>query len=287
MVEVSRHDTVTERSAELLAGLDGDIGTRVDRAARDPDTLSPLFLHALRRLGHRCVLDPGGASRETWDSLVFALDVGSAVFAVADAAPGTEVPCRLGGEVVTLRGTGPVRYATAETWLTTMWLAVLARDPDAVERHTAVPVELLKGSGAAEPHYLVHMVRMLQLFFRLESGADRELNSAVGHGDPAEFADPAAREAAARIRYPQQRLFHYFLVDHSDEQFNDALAQALRHHRAYWTATGDRAASPAGYLALGPLALTAVAHDAGTAITVRSDYLPPALYDGSAFAEHR
>lgn len=286
MVEVSRHETFPDRSAEALAGLDGGIGARVDRAVDDPDTLSPLFLRALRRLGHRSVLDPSGGSAETWDSLVFASEVGAAVFAVAAAAPGAEVTCRLGGEVVALRGTGPVRYATAENWLTTMWLAVLVRDADAVERHTAVPVEVLKGSGAAEPHYLVPMVRMLQLFFRLESGADRELNSAVGHGDPAEFADPVAREVAVRISYPQQRLFHYFLVDHSDEQFNDTLAQALRHHRAYWTASGDRADSPSGYLALGPLALTAVAHDAGTVITVRSDYLPTGLYDGSAFAAH-
>ena len=207
MVEVSRHETFPERSAEALAELDGDVEARVDRALGDPDTLGPLFPRALRRLGHRCVLDPAGASRETWDSLVLAAEVGVAIFAVADASPGAEVPCRLGGEVVELRGAGPARYATAENWLTTMWLAVLARDANGVERHTAVPVELLTASGAAEPRYLLHMVRMLQLFFRLESGADRELNSAV-------------------------------------------------------------------------------AHDAGGVIAVRSDYLPAALYDGSAFAEH-
>lgn len=285
MVGVNRHETFPDRSTEVLGRLDGDIAEHLERVRRDPDALGPLFLSALRRIGHRSVLDPTGGGAGTWDDLLFALDVGSAVFAVADAAPGAEVPCRLGGEVRVLRGTGPLPCATAENWLTTMWLAVLTRDATALERHTAVPVGTLRES-AAEPDYLLYMVRMLQLFFRLESGADVALNSAAGHGDPADFEDPGLREVAALIRYPQQRLFHYFLVEHSDEQFNDALAQALQHHRTYWTADDGRAASSLGFTALGPLAFAAVAHDAGTAITVRSDYLPVALYDGSAFAAH-
>lgn len=287
MVEVNRHEVFPESSTEALAQLAGDIGEHLDAATRDTDVLGPLFLAALRRLGHRSALDPAGRDRETWDSLVFALDVGSAIFTAADVAPGTELVCRLGDEVRVLSGTGPVHHATAENWLTTMWLAILARDATLLERHTAVPIETLRGSGVPEPDYLFSMVRMLQLFFRRETGADMALNSAAGHGDPAGFDDRSEREAAAWIRYPEQRLFHYFLVEYTDEQFNDALVEALRYHQTYWTGDGDRAGSPFGFVALGPLALTAVAHDAGTAITVRSDYLPVALYDGSAFAEHR
>lgn len=287
MVDVNRHEMFPDFSAEVLARLAGDIEERLDVAGRGTDALSLLFLAALRRLGHQTALDPAGSSRETWESLMFALDVGSAVFAVAETAPGAKVSCRFGDEVRTLRGTGPVYYATAENWLTTLWLAILARDAIVLERHTAIPIGTLRESGTPEPDYLFDMVRMLQLFFRRETGADVALNSAVGHGDPAGFDDQALREAAAWIRYPQQRLFHYFLVEYTDEQFNDALAEALRYHQTYWTVDDDRADSPFGFIALGPLALTAVAHDAGTVITVRSDYLPAALYDGSAFAEHR
>jgi hypothetical protein len=86
----------------------------------------------------------------------------------------------------------------------------------------------------------------------------------------------ATREQLNKILYHPINLFHRFLrKDHA--AFNDALKEALELHKAYWTANEEREDSPAGYLALGPLAITCLAYDAGFPIEIESDYLPKHL----------
>ncbi|MEU8784799.1 immunity 49 family protein [Streptomyces sp. NPDC048637] len=57
------------------------------------------------------------------------------------------------------------------------------------------------------------------------------------------------------------------------EGFNQALAEALELHKAYWSRE-DRSDDIVGYLALGPLAMACLAYDAGIPIEVESEYLP-------------
>ncbi|MEU8626683.1 immunity 49 family protein [Streptomyces sp. NPDC048669] len=66
----------------------------------------------------------------------------------------------------------------------------------------------------------------------------------------------------------------------NSKKLNEALAEALELHRAYW-GSPERADDIAGFLALGPLAVACLAHDAGFPIEVESEYLPVRLLDRS------
>lgn len=246
--------------------------------------LSMLFRFALRRFGHRAVVHSRASSRETWLSLMFALDVGLAIFEVATAEKGAKMSRRIGDEEYLLTGTGPVYYATPRDWLTTLWLAIAARDEQALQLLAAVPAETLR-TESVPLEYLHDMVRMFQLFLRREPGVDMALNAALRNSAPSQLPE-GIREYAMRISFPQMTLFHYLFQEDAEQQFNDALAEALRLHNTYWTADAERHDSPLGYLALGPLALAIVARDTGTTIEVESEYMPANLLDGTARLEN-
>ncbi|MFI9817839.1 immunity 49 family protein [Saccharothrix variisporea] len=285
MVEVERHKTYPNASKRAIRQLAEDVAEGVEKVQRYSDALNLQFLAAQSLLGHRTVVDPRGAERETWLALRTALDTGAAVFTVAAAEKGALVRVRLGDETVTASGTGPVYYSTAENWLTTLWLAVVARDQAVLDTLTAFPLDVLRASGS-EPAYLVDMVRLFQLFFRREDGVGAALGAALSGSTPGALGDGEERETADLLRFPQLTLVHYLLKDDAEAEFNDALAEALRAHNTYWSKTEERRASPVGYLALGPLALATIAQDAGTTIAVTSDYLPAALLDGTTRVEN-
>lgn len=277
MVEVSRHEMFPSFSVGQLEKLDRRIEEDVAAVATLTPALNNLLSNALRRLGHRCVVDPKGSNGDTWDSLLFAARVGASVFAVATAEPGTLVELDLGGQVVPAIATGPEYFASATTWLTAAWLAYAARDEAAIQQLAAVPVDVLRASDGEEPEYAFAMVEMLGRFTRQEPGVGAAFNSALRTTDPVGL-HPLRRDYVLKIVIPQLDLFHH-LGD--AEGFNQALAEALAQHKEYWTRTDDDADSPFGFIALGQLALASFAHDTGTPITVRSEYLPLRVLDGT------
>ncbi|MFD0200234.1 MULTISPECIES: immunity 49 family protein [Saccharothrix] len=285
MVEVERHKTYPNASKRAVRQLAEDVAEGVEKIQRYPDALNLQLLAALSLLGHRTVLDPAGAERETWLALRAALDTGAAVFTVAAAEKGALVPVRLGDEVVNTSGTGPVYYSTAENWLTTLWLAIVAREQDVLDRLTAFPLDVLRASGP-QPEYLFDMVEVFQRFFRREDGVGQSLGAALTNSKPEALTGGEERETADLLRFPQLTLFHYVLKPDAGAEFDNALAEALQAHGTYWSRTEERRASPLGYLALGPLALSRIAQDAGITITVVSDYLPSALLDDTTRVEN-
>ena len=74
--------------------------------------------------------------------------------------------------------------------------------------------------------------------------------------------------------------------DH-EREFNEALAQALEQHKAYYTADSKLADDPRGFVALAPLALACIAKDSGLNVDVESDYMPKHLLLGSWVGEYR
>ncbi|MET9819971.1 immunity 49 family protein [Streptomyces sp. NPDC006355] len=70
------------------------------------------------------------------------------------------------------------------------------------------------------------------------------------------------------------------------EQFNAALVDALTWHKEYWTANEARSLSGEGLVALGPLAIACMAHDADMPVEVESEYLPRALLRRSWVGEY-
>ncbi|MGW3335854.1 immunity 49 family protein [Streptomyces sp. NPDC001009] len=86
--------------------------------------------------------------------------------------------------------------------------------------------------------------------------------------------DGSADAELARIAH-----FRQFLREDHDA-FDTVLREALRLHRAYWSADEQRADDFDG-VPFGLLAVTCLTHDAGFPVDVESDYLPEHLLEGS------
>ncbi|WP_392842798.1 immunity 49 family protein [Streptomyces sp. LN500] len=95
----------------------------------------------------------------------------------------------------------------------------------------------------------------------------------------------AGRELMLKILYPPLELFHRY-QQQDPEKFNAALVDALTWHKEYWTADEARSLSGEGLVALAPLAIACMAHDAGIPIEVESEYLPKALLQRNWVGEY-
>lgn len=280
MVEISRHEVDPDWSARSLAKIERRIEETVDALPNSRTTaLSGLMMDALSHLGHRCAIDPKGSNGDTWDSLCFAADVGAAIYAVAAAEEGTTVEITLQGKQIPLTATGPVYFASGGTWLTANYLAAVARDVAKTQLLSEVPLDVLRASGSEEPEYVFLMVDMFQKFNLQQHGVHEALNAALKATAPDEV-DPVHREHVRVVAFPQLNMFHNIINAGREEQFNQSLAEALELYKEFWS-TEDNEESPNGYVAIGPLGLTSVAHDAGIPIEVSSEYLPQYLYNGS------
>ncbi|WP_330273518.1 immunity 49 family protein [Lentzea sp. NBC_00516] len=280
MVEVSRHEVDPDWSAKQLEKIERRIEETVDSLPNVRTiALSGLMRDALSHLGHRCAVDPLGSNGDTWDSLCFAAEVGAAIYAVATAEEGTPVEITLRGKQIPVTATGPVYFASGGTWLTTNYLAGIARDVAKTEQLSAVPLEVLRASGSEEPDYVFLMVDMFQKFNLQQPGVHEALNAALKATAPDEI-DPVHREHVRVVAFPQLNMFHNIINAGRAEQFNQALAEALELFRELWS-TEENEESPNGYVAIGPLGLASIAHDADIPIEVTSEYLPPYLYNGS------
>ncbi|MER5543220.1 immunity 49 family protein [Streptomyces sp. NPDC002589] len=226
------------------------------------------------------------AEQRTADAWVTAMQVGCGLFAAGTATEGP-VPCRVGstGEVKHLPATGPQDYLHAGNWLTSFYLAVICRENDRVNQLAQVPVSFLRASGAEFDEYLYAWVETLQnRWFGRQETWDT-LTTAI-NGTAPEAARIAGPELMLKILYPPLELFHRYLRRET-EQFNASLVDALTWHKEYWTANEARSLSGEGLVALAPLAIACMAHDADMLIDVESEYLPRALLKRSWVGEYQ
>ncbi len=223
----------------------------------------------------RCKLDPDAEEFETWEAWVTAMQLGSAQFALATAPEGSAMTCRIKEKERHLLATGPQPNVNAGSWVKAFYLALICRENERLGELARVPVSLLRESGATFDEYIYSWVETLQHFWLGQDGVGDHLVAAVdGTGpDSAQWAD---QDYMSSILYPPIILFYRYLrEDH--EKFNEALVDALRWHKEYWTASDDRAINSDGLVAFGPLAIACLAHDKGFPIEVESEYLPSAL----------
>ncbi|GHB84268.1 hypothetical protein GCM10010347_63970 [Streptomyces cirratus] len=121
---VSRHFAAPGATEEEWAeSLGEDLADDIDKLERRPHALGRVFNNALLHLGARCTVDPRAAKLETWEAVVNALQVGSAIFATASATEGT-VECRINRQIRMLDAS--VRGSTAHR----LPLAVVCQDQD-------------------------------------------------------------------------------------------------------------------------------------------------------------
>ncbi|WP_325065088.1 immunity 49 family protein [Streptomyces apocyni] len=279
MTSVTRHDFPSDSvTAEGNTARIESLGRMLDRIEESEMSRSRVLSSTLNVAKSYCADDPRGAEFPTWEAWVTAMQTGSALFAAGTATEGP-VPCRIGshGEVKNLPATGPQPYLHAGAWVTSFYLAAICRENERLAQLAQVPVSFLRESGAEFDEYIYDWVETLQNFWFGRQDTWDKLVAAVNGTAPA-VARHADTELMLKILYPPLNIFYRYLRREQAE-FNEALAESLRWHKEYWTTDEERSLSSDGLVALGPLAIACLAHDADMPIDVESDYLPKALLE--------
>lgn len=274
---VPRHQYPTDDVPDALDALGETANWILDEFADSPVLRPQALSTALTLAQQHCAMDPQAAKFETWEAWVTAMQTGSALFAAATATEGTSVTCRIKEQKRMLPATGPESHLNAGTWATSFYLAMICRDNDRLRRLAEVPVSLLRDSGAVFDEYVYFWVEALQSFWLGRQDVGDKLVAAVD-GTAPEALRYADADVMSKILYPPMILL-YRVIRRDPAEFNGSLADALRRHKAYWTADEDRATSADGLVALGPLAMACLARDQGIPVEVESAYLPKALLE--------
>jgi hypothetical protein len=218
--------------------------------------------------------DPLAEFAPTWRAWVAAMQVGSALFAAANSTE-DRVEARIAGKVRSISATGPQRAAHAGNWIKAFWPAVVCREQDRMTQLCEVPIPLLRASGAEFDEYVYLWIDILQSYCLRRDGVGDKLVAASAGALP-ENAEIAGPDLLLMVLSQPIELFHRYLRQ-DPAAFNRALKESLELHKEYWTTDEDRALSSEGLVALGPLAMACLAHDAGMRLEVTSDYLPDVL----------
>jgi hypothetical protein len=269
-VIIPRHPFPTGNAEAGLAVLQESAEEWIDGLEDDSTGLGEALDTALMLAKGRCLLDPKGSIYPTWDAWVTVMQVGSAVFAAATTAE-DRVRCRIAHQDRTLAATGPQEYVTPGTWLAAFYLAVVCRERDRITALCRVPLSLLRENSWRFDEFEYAWIDTLQTYWLGGDDLGPKLVAAVEGADTA-GTDP---EAVSKLLYPPMEMFHR-IVRGDNDGFNRALAAALQWHKEYWSEDG-RAIRASGLVALAPLAMACIAHDAGMRIEVESEYLPATL----------
>jgi hypothetical protein len=259
---VPRHEYPTDDVPDTLDALGETANWILDEFAHSPVLRPQALSTALTLAQQHCAMDPQAAKFETWKAWGTAMQTGSALFAAA---------------------TGPESHLNAGTWVTSFYLAMICRDNDRLRRLAEVPVSLLRASGAVFDEYIYSWVETVQSFWLGRQDVGDKLVAAVDGTGPEALRYTDA-DLVSKILYPPMILL-YRVIRLDPPEFNHALADALRRHKAYWTADEDRATSADGLVALGPLAMACLARDQGITVEVESEYVPKALLEYAWMSE--
>ncbi|MFJ9076499.1 immunity 49 family protein [Streptomyces sp. NPDC102278] len=261
---------------------------RIESLEKSPRMIDAVWDSVRLAVGARAAVDPVGGAIDTWEAVVNAAQVGSALFRITGATEGTEgtegtVECRIHHGIRRLPAMGPKKFASAPNWLDAFFFAVICRDQERMTELCAVPVDRLRASGAMHDEYLYHWVGALQAYWtHRQAEMVEELTAAfrLSHPDAVRIAP---REWLQQVSYPPINLFYRF-VKRDHDGFNKALVEALEAHKTYWSQE-DRDFDVRGLWAIGPLAMACFAFDGDFPIDVVSDYLPIQLLNRSWVGE--
>ncbi|MBN6041231.1 immunity 49 family protein [Amycolatopsis sp. 195334CR] len=282
MRTIARHDVDVPNAEETVELL----GARAHEVREDLEEipLGPGFAmsRSMAEFGNRCASDPRVARSDTWYALVRAMQSSTALFQAASSTGG-DVEFRFGDETIRRQATGPTTDSNAVNWLTALYLAMICRDRPRLDLLAGISLNLLRESSYEYDEFLYSWVHALQIHWRGEENLIDTVLEAMSGTDP----EGLHRFQAAPVLqqyYPPMELFYRF-TQRENAGFNDSLANALDLHKRYWTAEEERVRDPEGFVALGPLAIACLAHDAGVTIEVESDYLPIHLLEGTRVGE--
>ncbi|MYQ81771.1 MULTISPECIES: immunity 49 family protein [unclassified Streptomyces] len=272
---ITRHDLRGGADTEALANrLSERLVEEIDDLEESAALLDFTFGSTVLGLHARCAIDPRASKVETWEATVNAMQVSSALFAASLVTEGT-VECRINRKLRTIPAAGGMGTADTGKWLSAFWLALICRDEARLAQLSEIPLERMRSPQGQYDEYIYHWVDTLQTWWLRGPGLADKLIATIEASDLS-MAQIAPRDLMDGILYPPINLFYHYLRRDQDG-FAPALADALKLHKAYWTLNEDRATDVDGSIALGPLAIACLAHDADFPLDIESGYLPKHL----------
>ncbi|MGW1521311.1 immunity 49 family protein [Streptomyces sp. NPDC002287] len=273
-VFVPGHSEPRPTSAAWVDELTEDLVEDLDSLSSAPRKLRSAWKDATFNVNARFGVDPQAAEPGSWEAVVTAAQLGSALFRTAGMTEGT-TEVRIHHAMRTLPAAGPSWDANAEAWIEGFWYAVITRDQPKMTELCELPLDVLRASGADHDDYLYHWVAALQAYWLKRPELVPELTLAFQRSHP-DVAVIAGRDYIQQVAYPPINLFYKFLQK-DEEGFHAALVEALELHKRYWTATPERADDVDGLVPIGVLAVACLAYDGGIPVEVESPYLPEHL----------
>ncbi|MGP3686957.1 immunity 49 family protein [Streptomyces sp. IBSNAI002] len=283
MATVPRHTISRQDLPDREPALPEHTTQLLERIHKAPFALESAMSTALVTAYERSVQDPAAAWLESWESWVVAMQCGAAIFAAATTAE-AGVECLIHHETRTVPAfTSPESFVDAGHWTTSFYLAVICRNAQRITDLCNVPTEALRASGAVYDEFNYAWIETLKSFWLGRPDFSERLVEAARGTDP-DATSFVAPDHVSQIVWPPMDLLRWRATGSHDE-FNRSLEEALRAHKAYWTADQERADSCYGWVALAPLAMACLAQDADFPLEVESEYLPKHLVEGTWAAE--
>jgi Immunity protein 49 len=273
MKKVSQHTVDPELVEEGVYGERELLESGIQSAAKRAAALSSVLSKTRSYAGYLAVAQP--KSEEICRALRIGARAAASIFALATG--NGEVEVDLGEMRTKLPATGSTDSTHVGNWRIGWWLAHIVRDHSAIAQLVSTPIDVLRQSSTRGDECQYLFIDALQAFEKRADDWSTRLRMALDATDP-EQVNISDEEFVLNILVPEMQLLFRLAIGEI-APFNEALQFALERHKKYW-GKGNRKRDPDGYLALGPLAIVAIAHNAGMPIEVESEYLPRRLFEG-------
>jgi Immunity protein 49 len=218
------------------------------------------------------LFSPDGA--ELWTGARAIAQGRAGTFAAGTASGRVRVP--FGDKMVEIDRNPDFNNASGTDWLDGWFCATVVRDTVCLEMLAEVPDEIFRISRVAGASSHDPWRHALCAYYRRQDPT-AFVERALFMTEPAQLTRLLKADVAKVWASRFRMLLPLF---HKDaDAFNRVLVDALEVHKKFY---GKKAQSNelGGYIALAPLALCALAHDAGLPIEVDSEYLPTIFIEG-------
>lgn len=252
-----RHKLSNESVFASYEAASADLGSFVEAAAKNANSLSSLMRNAVEVACLASVVKPEGA--EMAKHLALAARACADLFAAGRSS-------RVDESIV-----------SADKWITGFFLGQICRSEEVLNSLTLTSSEMLRKSSTTQPEYRYLLVDALRASWSKSSEAKQLLVEVMKATDP-ERPDIRAAEWVLNIDVPIVRLL--FCTLEGSEEFEKTLIHALELHKKYWSKTKQRSRDYLGFLPIELNGICAVAHDRKIAFDVQSEYLPAVLVHG-------
>jgi hypothetical protein len=274
MRAITRHVVDPELVDEGVERYSNTLARVVQAATVGPQALSIVLDVARSYAGYLAAAHADQA--ELCRALRVGAQAAAAIFALGSRSG--DVEFSLGDLRMTHVATGPTGATHPGNWRIGWWLAHIVDDRAAIDTLATTPIDVMRASSTTTDECQYRFVEALQGYHTHAAHWAGSLQSALDATDP-EAVTLIDEDFVLNILVPEMQMLFYLAL-REIAPFQTALEYAVERHKKYW-GKASRRKDPDGLLALGPIALSSTAIQAGIPITTESDYIPRALIENA------